>query len=328
MPQSVTPFLLSVVFATLIVISHPAFRGLDSSDPDSLRKLELESAEKPAPAEPVAYDIPYKRRLLRTLRLDVYGPLPASPRQVGAAGGSGPASGAGVIRGPAPVIVFFHGGSWIRGDKLTIRIVDRFLRRMREAGYFVVAANYTDSLLRGLGGPVENARDAVAWVAENADSYGFDPHRIGLYGVSAGAHLALMVASDPPEESLTISFAFAECAPTDLIAMRDGDAFGSSGVFRIFRESRLRALSPITHVSAMMPPVLLFHGDADRIVHVDQSRRYAVALERAGGDVELVEYPGGDHAFLNFPDEIWYEQETRALEYFEQAFARPNVRFR
>ena len=57
-------------------------------------------------------------------------------------------------------------------------------------------------------------------------------------------------------------------------------------------------------------------------MHVHQSTCYAEAIEEIGGSVELVIYPEGNHAFLNLSDEVWYEQETRALAYFEKQFAR------
>jgi acetyl esterase/lipase len=203
---------------------------------------------------------------------------------------------------------------------------------MRQRGYYVVAVNYTASLLRGIAGPVRNAADAVTWVAEHASEYGYNADSIGLYGVSAGGHVALMAAStlveakaagtdsadDPPGE---LAFVFAECAPTDLVAMSEGEAFAGSGVLRLFPKKRLERLSPINSVSPELPPILLFHGDADRTVHINQSRRYADAVRRAGGNAELVEYPGGDHAFLNFSEDVWYRQETRALAFFDRQFA-------
>jgi acetyl esterase/lipase len=338
--------LFAVPVALLIVATVPATQHFFLPPPETIAELIEISRARPTPDEPVRFDVEYDRDLLRRYTLDVYGPLAgttgnpadedASPAetaiQTESAGPvrhrskeAAPDVGADigpVLTAPAPVIVFFHGGSWLRGDKITIMIVDRFLRRMRERGWFVVSVNYTTSLLRGLGGPVEQAEEALRWVRENSTAYGWDPARIGIYGVSAGGHVGLMaaerlIAENPAEE---FAFVFAECAPTDLVAMRDGDAFGSSGSFRIFPERRLQTLSPIRYVSSETPPVLLFHGDKDETVHIDQSVRYAAALEAAGGDVELVLWPGGNHAFLNLSDEEWYIQETVALEWFSTIF--------
>jgi acetyl esterase/lipase len=297
------PVLAAIPFALLLGASLSPAQALYLPSPELVRRLVAESEAKPAVEPPVYEDVVYRRSLFGAQRLDVYGPT-------------------GAADSGAPVVVFFHGGSWIQGDKVTIRVVDRFLSRMRGAGYFVVAVNYTTSIARGLTGPVENARRAVRWVARHADEYGWDAHSIGLYGVSAGGHVALMAASTMELRDATLSFAFIECAPTDLVAMRDGDAFEQSRVFRLFPESRLRAQSPVTHVRADLPPVLIFHGGLDRTVHMNQSELYADALRAVGGEAELVRYPEGDHAFLNLSDETWYAQETRALEFFAREFAR------
>jgi acetyl esterase/lipase len=283
---------------------------------DRLTELIETARDTVPPGEPVRYDVEYDRDLFRQYHLDVYGPLDDEA--------DGDLRG---FSGAAPVIVFYHGGSWLRGDKVMIRVVDRFLRRMREEGWFVVSINYTTSALRGIGGPVDQAATALEWVYRNAPNYGWDPARIGLYGVSSGGHVALMAVSDTngsahsPDQSLEPAFVFAESSPTDLIAMREGDAFENSGGFRFFPEWRLRYLSPITYVSPAVPPVLLFHGDRDETVHIDQSRSYADALTAAGGEVTFVSWTGGNHAFLNYTDRQWYRQETVALEWMREQFS-------
>lgn len=305
------PVLLAAPIALALAVGSPPVRDELLPPEETIAELIAQSRAKPSPAPPVHYDLEYRRSLSRRYRLDLYEPLNNDPQASSstASGSSAPAP---------PIVLFFHGGSWLRGDKVTILVIDRFLCRMREAGYFVAAINYTTSPLRGLAGPVQNGIDATRWIVENAGRYGYAPDRLGLYGVSAGGHVALMVASTGGFAEGTIDWVFAECAPTDLVAMREGDAFENSQAFRLFPEGRLRALSPITYVDARLPRVLLFHGDADMTVHVNQSARYAEALRGVGGEVEYVEWPGGDHAFLGYPDEVWYEQETIALDWFMQ----------
>lgn len=304
--------LLLFLFATIVVamtsLSLPAVQGLLTPTPKTIRSLVAESKGKGPVEGTVHLDLVYKAGLTRRHRLDIYEPLASHDES-------------------APLVVFFHGGSWIHGDKATIRIIDRFLRRMREAGYFVAAVNYTTSIYRGIEGPLENAEAAVEWLSERATKFGYDRNRMGLYGVSSGGHVALMLASRISTGGTSgrlplPAFVFAECPPTDLVAMKQGDAFEHSESFRIFREKRLFSLSPIYHVTADLPPVVLYHGEADRTVHIRQSERYAEALAGVGGEVELVRYPEGNHAFLNLPDEDWYRQETLALDYFERYFSR------
>ena len=294
------PLFLAIPILLILLGTVPAVQKFATPAPIIMEELMRQAAEAPPAPGVVHYNISYRRTVFREQKLDIYEPTVA------------------FTKGEAPVVIFFHGGSWIKGDKVTIRVIDRFLNRMREQGYFVVAPNYTTTLFRGLQGPLDNTKAAVQWVVENGQNYGYDPDNIGLYGVSAGGHLALLAGSTM--ESPSFSLFLIECAPTDLVAMRSGDAYDSSWVFKLLPEERLRALSPITYVDRELPPILIYHGTADRVVHIDQSIRYTRAAVEAGAEVELVRYVGGNHAFLNYTDEQWYEQESRALAFMAEHF--------
>ena len=105
-----------------------------------------------------------------------------------------------------------------------------------------------------------------------------------------------MAASTRSEPGFSFSFVFAECAPSDLIALWDGEAFEHSDALRFFGPSRLEELSPVNLVSAALPPILLFHGGADQVVAIAQSERYAETAASAGVPVEFVRYADGDHS--------------------------------
>jgi acetyl esterase/lipase len=291
--------------------------------PQSIRELTEVARSRPEPQPPVQRDVVYHRDLLRRYRLDIYGPLPAAGQATSTAepDEDDHLTDRVSVRAPAPVIVFFHGGSWVRGDKITLLVVDRFLRRLREEGWFVVSVDYTTSAIRGISGPLKNAYRAVEWVHDHAGEYGWDPQRVGLYGVSAGAHLALMTASPTAALEPRPALVLAECAPTDLIAMSEGDAFESSGTFRLFPKFRLRRLSPVRHIDSDYPPVLIYHGDADETVHFNQAEILSNALTAANVEHDLVRYPGGNHAFLNYSSDQWYEQESRAIRWIRSVFA-------
>jgi len=303
--MKVVALIIGVVCAVVAAfVFIPVVQGVIVPMPGTLSEMVRESEAKQPVEGEVHRDLVYLESWAGRRRFDLYEPLGEFEY------------------GRPPLVVFLHGGSWIHGDKITIRVIDRFLRRMREAGYFVAAVNYTTNVLRGINGPVENTKAAIRLLAAEADHFGYDPQNIGLYGVSAGGHLGLLAGSTMESDIFSFAFIFAESAPTDLMAMKEGDAFGHSVSFRLFPNDRLRELSPITYADAGLPPVLLFHGGADRTVHVRQSTRYAEAIKEVGGSVELVLYPEGNHAFLNLSDDDWYEQETRALAYFEKQFSR------
>lgn len=318
MLERLLPPLLAIPVALAAALVIPAVQRVLLPPPETMQELVEVARSRPEPQPPIERNVVYHRDLLRRYRLDIYGPLPVPPQEAPAEETS--LIGDGALSAPSPVLVFFHGGSWVRGDKITLLVVDRFLRRMREEGWFVVSVDYTTSAFRGIGGPVDNAYRAVQWVHDHARVYGWDPKRIGLYGVSSGAHLALMAASPEAGIHPRPALVLAECAPADLIAMSQGDAFENSNTFGLFPDFRLRALSPVKHIDSDYPPVLVYHGDADETVHFNQAEILSKALGRAGVNHELVRYPGGNHAFLNYTSEQWDEQESRAIRWMKSVF--------
>ncbi len=100
------------------------------------------------------------------------------------------------LEGPAPILIFVHGGGWAIGDKALVNAKPHWAARN---GWILVSVNYRFS--PSVEHP-EHARDvaaAVAWVHQHAAEFGGDPERIALIGHSAGAHLAAIVGC---EESL------------------------------------------------------------------------------------------------------------------------------
>jgi dipeptidyl aminopeptidase/acylaminoacyl peptidase len=78
-----------------------------------------------------------------------------------------------------------------------------------------------------------------------------------------------------------------------------------------------RDLSPIYHVTTNLPPTLIYHGDADTLVPLDQSERFlAQTRDVPGRTVELVVHPGGSHGWLTMPLDIvrfadWFDRHLR-----------------
>ena len=104
--------------------------------------------------------------------------------------------------GPNPVLVYFHGGGFIIGDK-SDGVPDRLGLALRD-GWDVVAANYRLATPDGdnlFPTAVNDARRAIRWVKANADAQGWDASNVAVMGQSAGGNLAEMLAvtSDQPE---------------------------------------------------------------------------------------------------------------------------------
>jgi hypothetical protein len=92
-----------------------------------------------------------------------------------------------------PVVVFFHGGSWVSGQKEYIVEFATTVDILREQGYAVISAGYrfADDIHK-YERTINDCTDAMRWVVKNADKYDFDINKIGTMGFSSGAHLALM----------------------------------------------------------------------------------------------------------------------------------------
>ena len=94
----------------------------------------------------------------------------------------------------APVVLYVHGGGWIRGDKA--RALFKPAALVRE-GYLFVSMNYR---FHPEASPAEMTQDvatAAVWLRQHAAKYGGDASKIVLIGHSAGAHLVSVVASNP-----------------------------------------------------------------------------------------------------------------------------------
>jgi len=231
---------------------------------------------------------------------------------------------------PLPVVIWVHGGGWRRGSR---RAAMERLFTFVQAGFVAIPMDYRLTDVAIYPAQLDDVRTVVRWVGRDAEWLQVDPQRITLFGGSSGGHLALLAGLTGTENVVAV---IAVSAPTDLLSMDDyppgvegliehssaesfeGLLLGGAPLEQ--RELALRA-SPITHVHAGAPPVLLIHGDADRIVPVGQSRALARALSDVGTDVTYREYGGGEHSARHFPAG-WVED---AGEWLQSRLPRPRA---
>ncbi|HEY2221749.1 alpha/beta hydrolase [Actinomycetospora sp.] len=212
--------------------------------------------------------------------------------------------------GPHPVMVWVHGGSWVRGER-TDR--ERSNRWYADHGLAVVSVGYRlpgDTPLPGatLG---EAQRDdvaaALAWVRGAGRAYGLDPGAVTLAGQSAGATLALSTTaalvgvpgSSLPQPTPTpppaATVAFYPVVDMTLIAPGLQDAVFGGPAASV--PALTRAASPIDLVAASLPPTMLVVGKADNFIRADLVRRHDAALRAAGVPGRLLQVPYADHVF-------------------------------
>ena len=217
---------------------------------------------------------------------------------------------AGCNAGGMPLVVWIHGDTWRDGSK-----TDCPVSWLANQGYAVASIGYRLSDTALFPAQLDDCRAAIAEIERNADVWGIDRDRVAVVGSGAGGHLAALVGltslpaavgGTAPEKAgdVTLPRIAAVCAvsaPASLTTLGpEQDRAGSAasrligGPLPEFREAAQRA-SPITHVSADDPPVLILHGAADSSVPANQAVEFAATLESAGVDHTLVVLPAVGH---------------------------------
>jgi acetyl esterase/lipase len=212
---------------------------------------------------------------------------------------------------PAPVILYLHGGGWRLGSKKSfgpnLNAAQTF-ERITDAGFAVVAVDYRLSAEATFPAQVDDARAALAWVRSTGAEHGLDTSRVVLWGESAGATIAALVALEPASEVQGVIDWY---GPTDLIAMAEGlsaeDAAatreaGWLGVSPLDNPELARSASPLYAVRAGAPPFHIEHGDADDAVPQAQSTALVSALNETDNRVEFVSVPGAGHMWGGIAD--------------------------
>ncbi|MDB6170714.1 MAG: Esterase [Chthoniobacteraceae bacterium] len=172
---------------------------------------------------------------------------------------------------------------------------------------------------------------AIRFIRFNAKKWGVDPDHLGISGGSAGGHLSLTMgtqggpgkadAKDPIDrESSAVQAVGCFYPPTDFLnyGMEGEDAVGV-GILKDFKaafgarsesaESRQqlgKEISPIYFINAKLPPTLIVHGDADKLVPIQQSQSFVERATQAGAEAKLIVKTGGVHG--------WAHQEVEAAQ--------------
>jgi acetyl esterase/lipase len=258
-------------------------------------------------------------------------------------------------------VIFVVSGGWVSGHDL---INNRFLTTFLDRGYTIFAVVHGCQPKFTIPEILLDMHRAVRFVRHNAEKYHIDPNRIGIMGASAGGHLSLMqgtagtpgdeAAKDPVDrESSRVQAVACFFPPTDFLNYgKPGEDAIGRGTLKNFRapfdfeefsrdtkqferitdEEKVREIgreiSPITHVSSDDPPVLIIHGDADKLVPIQQAEIMVERLKEAGIPATLSVREGKAHGWPEIMGDLpemadFFDKHLAAQDQDKAAAAAP-----
>ncbi len=230
-----------------------------------------------------------------------------------------------------PCVVYIHGGAFLLGQKNglppTLQNPETF-NRFLDAGITVVAIDYRLAGESIWPAQLHDASAAIAWIQHRAQGLGIDAANIFLWGESAGAHIAMHTGLrfNPNAEEYERLNGLAKIAgiinwygPNDLVAQgsqpNSPEARLLGGQPQDLPEASWDA-NPCNFVTKDAPAIQIRHGNADKVVSVDQSRLLKAKLDEVGATYDYAEVPEADHCFFNFSPVLALVDE--AVEFIKQ----------
>lgn len=219
----------------------------------------------------------------------------------------------------------------------------KYFRALLARGYTVFAVVHGSAPKFSVPEIEPDILNAARFVRQNATRFGVNPKRLGAIGASAGGHLALTLATkgrpgdDDAKNPLARASSEVQCAvaffpPTDYLN------YGASGreaawiapllglntndfTLDVAKEgTRLRReISVIYAVHSNQPPVLIFQGDKDYMVPVDQARSFIQRSAAAGNQTKLIIKPGAGHGWPDMAADMeiavdWFDEHLRGIQ--------------
>jgi acetyl esterase/lipase len=264
-------------------------------------------------------DVIYGRKFGTALTLDVF--QPAKTNGIG--------------------VIFMVSGGWFSSHEA---INPGFFRPLLDRGYAVFAVVHGSQPKFTIPEIEVDIHRAVRFIRHNAGRFGVDPNRFGITGGSAGGHLTLTMATqgakgdpdakDPIDrESSEIQCAACLFPPTDFLNYgKPGEdavgvgtlkgfkaAFGPRSDTAEDRQKLGREISPIYFVHSNLPPILIIHGDADKLVPIYQSEMFVKRCREVGSEAKLVVREGKSHGWPDMSKDLalladWFDEHLRGIK--------------
>jgi acetyl esterase/lipase len=229
-----------------------------------------------------------------------------------------------------PLIVYVHGGAWRSGSKKEMP-----LQPLVDSGCAVASVDYRLSTVARFPAQVHDIKASIRFLRSKASKLGIDAKNIVVSGSSAGGHLAALVGVTNGNRELegeVGEFRDQSSSVQGIIIF-----FGASDLTTILEQSTPHGLSvrepalelllgaqpnkvpdlaklasPVFHVDKDDPPLLLFHGDRDPQMPINQAHELEGVYEKVGAKVRFKVLHGAGHG-----GKVFYEPEQMsAVEEF------------
>jgi acetyl esterase/lipase len=211
-----------------------------------------------------------------------------------------------------PLVVYVHGGAWKDGNKT------QYPAFLVEQGFAVASLDFRSTNLAPFPANVQDIKAGIRFLRANAARYGYRADRIALMGASSGGHLAALVGTTNGDAALEGTVGDSRGSSSSVQAIVS--YYGASNLTTILAQSTpfgldvrkpalqlllgaqpdavpelARQASPVFHVDAGDPPLMLLHGDQDAQMPINQSHELEGAYRKAGLPVEFYVLHGVGH---------------------------------
>ena len=254
--------------------------------------------------------VTYARYGDRTLEMDIYRPKGAW--------------------GELPAVVCIHGGGWAKGNRANH---GKVAQALAVRGYVAATISYRLSGEAPFPAAIHDCKAAIRFVRANAREYGIDKANIGAIGLSAGGHLAALLATSGGAAELegnggnatfssAIQAAVLMGAQTDLQSQRTRDISKTEERGQIWRQFlggsqedepvTYRLASPLHHLDKDDPPCWFIAGETDDpSTHANAFRR---RMDELGIQSELTVINDAPHSFLG--KQVWFDEMIHVADEF------------
>ena len=244
-------------------------------------------------------------------------------------------------------IIWVTSGGWFSSREMIPKSFPTLLDR----GYTVFAVVHGSQPKFQIPEAMSDMHRAVRFIRHNAKEWHITGDKLGVMGGSAGGHLSLVLATqggkgdekDKDEinrDSSAVQAVACLFPPTDFLNYgKPGHIVLGDDVLNFIKPAFPKAetkeeknklghdISPIYFIRSNQPPVLIIHGDADKLVPLQQAEEFATKSKEAGANVKLIVRAGKGHGWPDFMQDVnifgdWMDEHLRGIKPQEHSAAK------